>query len=190
MDMISTQPWMIAAGIVALLLIALAAWSIYQKKQSLRLKERFGPEYGRSVDNLGSRSKAETELKAREKRVEQLTIIPLTPSEAARFSLAWKELQGRFVDNPKSAVAQAGQLVRELMLKRGYPMSDFEHRAADISVDHPEVVEHYRAAQVIALRDERGEADTEELRKAVVHYRSLFDELLEVRETRQEAMAA
>jgi hypothetical protein len=98
---------MIFAGIVALLLIALAAWSIYQKKQSHRLKDRFVPEYGRSVNDLGSRSKAETELKAREKRVEYLTIIPLTPSEAARFSLAWKDLQGRFVDNPKSAVAQA-----------------------------------------------------------------------------------
>src|SRR5664279_1095839 len=190
MDTISTQSWIIFAGIVALLLIALAAWSIYQKKQSHRLKDRFGPEYGRSVNDLGSKSKAETELKAREKRVEHLTIIPLTPSEAARFSLAWKDLQGRFVDNPKSAVAQADQLVRELMSKRGYPMGDFEHRAADISVDHPEVVAHYRAAQAIVLRDERGEADTEELRKAVVHYRALFDELLEVREARQEAMPA
>lgn len=190
MDTISTQTWIIFAGIVVLVLIALAAWSIYQKKQSQRLKERFGPEYGRSVDDLGSRTKAEMELKAREKRVEHLTIIPLTQSEAARFSLTWKELQGRFVDNPKSAVTQADQLVRELMLKRGYPMGDFERRAADISVDHPEVVAHYRAAQAIAVRDERGEADTEELRKAVVHYRALFDELLEVRETKQEAIAA
>ena len=100
----------------------------------------------------------------------------------------WKDLQGRFVDNPKGAVVQADQLVRELMLKRGYPMGDFERRAADISVDHPEVVAHYRAAQAIAVRDERGEADTEELRKAVVHYRALFDELLEVREAKQEVM--
>jgi hypothetical protein len=190
MDTISTQTWIIIASIAVLVLIALAAWSIYQKKQSQRLKERFGPEYGRSVDDLGSRTKAETELKAREKRVEHLTIIPLTPSEATRFSQTWKDLQGRFVDNPKSAVAQADQLVRELMIMRGYPMGDFERRAADISVDHPEVVAHYRAAQAIAVRDERGEADTEELRKAVVHYRALFDELLEVRETRQEAMAA
>jgi hypothetical protein len=97
-------------------------------------------------------------------------------------------LQGRFVDNPKSAVGQADQLVRELMLKRGYPMGDFERQAADISVDHPEVVAHYRAAQAIAVRDGRGEADTEELRKAIVHYRALFDELLEVREARREAV--
>ena len=190
MDTISTQTLIILAGVVILALIALAVWFFYHKKQSRRLEQRFGPEYGRSVDDLGSRAKAESELKAREKRVEQLTILPLEPAEAARFSQTWKDLQGRFVDNPKSAVAQADQLVRELMLKRGYPVGDFERRAADISVDHPEVVTHYRAAQAIAVRDERGEADTEELRKAVVHYRALFDELLEVREAKLEAMPA
>ena len=185
MHTIDTQRWIILAGVVVVVLIALVAWFIYKrKKQSHRLQERFGPEYGLSVDNLGSRAKGESELKAREKRVERLTIVPLAPSDAARFSETWKDLQGRFVDNPKSAVAQADQLVRELMLKRGYPMGDFERRAADISVDHPEVVAHYRAAQAIVVRDERGEADTEELRKAVVHYRALFDELLEVREAR------
>lgn len=129
------------------------------------------------------------ELKAREKRVEGLTIISLTPAEAARFSQTWKDLQGRFVDDPKSAVVQAGELVRELMLKRGYPMGDFERRAADISVDHPAVVANYRAAQAITVRDERGETDTEELRKAVVHYRALFDELLEVKKAWQEVCA-
>ena len=184
---IDTQTLIMLAGGVVLLLIALATSIIYRKKQSRRLRERFGQEYDRSVDDLGSRSKAETELKAREKRVEHLNILPLAPAEAARFSQSWKDLQGRFVDNPKSAVAQADQLVRELMLKRGYPMGDFERLAADISVDHPEVVAHYRAAQAIAVRDERGEADTEELRKAVVHYRALFDELLEVREYRHAA---
>jgi LPXTG-motif cell wall-anchored protein len=184
MDTMSTQTWIILAGVVVLALIALAAWFFYHKKQSHRLEQRFGPEYGRSVDELGSRTKAESELKAREKRVDQFNIVPLAPSEAARFSEAWKVLQGRFVDDPKNAVVQADQLVRELMLKRGYPMGDFERRAADISVDHPAVVEHYRAAQAIAVRDGRGEADTEELRKAVVHYRALFDELLEVREVK------
>ena len=184
---IDTQTLIMLAGGVVLLLIALAASIVYRKKQSHRLRERFGQEYDRSVDALGSRSKAETELKAREKRVEHLNILPLAPAEAARLNQNWKDLQGRFVDSPKSAVAQADQLVRELMLKRGYPMGDFERRAADISVDHPEVVAHYRAAQAIAVRDERGEADTEELRKAVVHYRALFDELLEVREDRHAA---
>jgi LPXTG-motif cell wall-anchored protein len=191
MDTIDTQTWwIILAGVVVLALIALAAWFFYQKKQSHRLQQRFGPEYGRTVDELGSQTKAESELKAREKRVERLNLVPLAPSEAARFSQAWKVLQGRFVDNPKGVVVQADQLVRELMLKRGYPMGDFERRAADISVDHPAVVDNYRAAQAIAVRDERGEANTEELRKAVVHYRALFNELLEVREAKQEVMPA
>ena len=190
MHTIDTQTWIILAGVVVLALIAVTAWFFYQKKQSHRLQQRFGPEYRRTVDELGSRTKAESELKAREKRVEGLNLVPLAPSEAARFSQAWKVLQGRFVDNPKGVVVQADQLVRELMLKRGYPMGDFECRAADISVDHPAVVDNYRAAQAIAVRDERGEANTEELRKAVVHYRALFDELLEVREAKQEVMPA
>ncbi len=180
MDTINTQTWIILVGAVVLALIAFAAWFFYQKKQSHRLQQRFGPEYVRTVDELGSQTKAESELKTREKRVERLNILPLTPSDAAKFSEAWKVLQGRFVDNPKDVFVQADQLVRELMAKRGYPVGDFERRAADISVDHPAVVDHYRAAQAIAVRDERGEADTEELRKAVVHYRTLFDELLEV----------
>ena len=190
MDTIHTPTWIILVGVVLLALIAFAAWFFYQKKQSARLQQRFGPEYGRTVGELGGRTKAELELKAREKRVEQLSITPLAPAEAARFSQAWNALQGRFVDNPKGVVVQADQLVRELMVKRGYPMGDFERRAADISVDHPTVVEHYRAAQAIAARDERGEADTEELRKAVVHYRVLFDEMLDVKETKGEVASA
>ena len=183
--------WIIVAGVVVVVLLAAAAWFFSQrKKQSARLQQRFGPEYGRTVGELGGRTKAESELKAREKRVEQLNITPLAPAEAARFSQAWNALQGRFVDNPKGVVAQADQLVRELMVKRGYPMGDFERRAADISVDHPTVVEHYRAAQAIAARDERGEAETEELRKAVVHYRVLFDEMLDVKETKGEVSSA
>ena len=190
MDTINTQTWIILVCVVVLALIAFAAWFFYKKMQSHRLQQRFGPEYGRTVDELGTQTKAESELKAREKRVERLNIVPLAPSEAARFSQAWKVLQGRFVDNPKGVVVQADKLVRELMQKRGYPMGDFERRAADISVDHPAVVDHYRAAQAIAVRDERGEADTEELRKAVVHYRTLFDELLEVGEAKQAVMPA
>ena len=188
MDAINTQTWIILVGAVVLALIAFAAWFFYQKKQSHRLQQRFGPEYVRTVDELGSQTKAESELKAREKRVERLNILSLAPSDAARFSEAWKVLQGRFVDNPKDVFVQADQLVRELMSKRGYPVGDFERRAADISVDHPAVVDHYRAAQAIAVRNERGEADTEELRKAVVHYRALFNELLEVREAKQEVI--
>src|SRR5580704_3081259 len=183
--------WIIVAGVVIIALLAVAAWLFFQKKQqSERLQQRFGPEYGRTLGELGGRTKAESELKAREKRVEHLSITPLAPAEAARFSQAWNALQGRFVDNPKGVVVQADQLIREVMLKRGYPMGDFERRAADISVDHPGVVENYRAAQTIATRDELGQADTEELRQAVVHYRVLFDEMLEVRAAMHEPSAA
>ena len=186
METLDTQTWIILAAVVALALVALGVWFFYRKDQSHKLQERFGSEYGRTVNELGSRTKGESELKAREKRVERLEILPLAPPEAARFSEAWQALQGRFVDNPKGVVVQAEQLVRELMEKRGYPMGDFERRAGDISVDHPDVVANYRSAQAIAMRDQKGTADTEELRKAVVHYRALFDELLEVRELKQE----
>jgi hypothetical protein len=189
METIDTQTWIILAAAVALGLVAIGAWLYTRRKQSDRLHEHFGPEYDRTVNELGSRTKGESELKAREKRVERLEILPLAPSEAARFTEAWQALQGRFVDNPKGVVVQAEQLVRELMEKRGYPMGDFERRAGDISVDHPDVVANYRSAQAIALRDQKGTADTEELRKAVVHYRALFDELLEVREPREEIIA-
>ncbi len=185
MDTATTNWVVIAIVCIALLLVVAGVWLYFEKrKQSLRLQQRFGPEYGSTVGRLGSRAKAEAELKAREKRVEQLNITRLTPSEAAKFTQAWNALQSRFVDNPNGVVVQADHLVYELMLKRGYPMGDFERRAADISVDHPAVVANCRAARAIALRDERGEASTEELRKAVVHYRALFDELLEVSEPR------
>lgn len=151
-----------------------------RKAQSRHLQKRFGPEYSRVVSTVGDREKAEAELKAREKRVERLQLVVLPAAEASRFAQEWEALQARFVDNPAGVVGDADRLVRELMLKRGYPMGDFEHRAADISVDHPAVVENYRAAQAIAARDLRRQASTEDLRKAVVHYRVLFEDLLEV----------
>ena len=187
MTTMNTQTWLILGGVLVLALLALGAWYFYQRTQTRRLEQRFGPEYGRALAALGSRKEAEAELKAREQRVGQLSIVPLTPADAARYGQAWKVLQGNFVDNPKGVVAQADQLVREVLLKRGYPMGDFERRAADISVDHPSVVSNYRAAQAIAARDQRGEADTEELRKAVVLLRALFDELLEERKVKPEA---
>lgn len=179
MGPLDPQTTMVLA-IVVIALIAIGAWLFYRQRESQRLAKRFGPEYGRAVETLGSRDKAEAELKAREKRVATFRIVPLTAAEAGRFEQAWKSLQARFVDNPKGVVNDADALVRELMAKRGYPMADFDRLAADISVDHPRVVDHYRAARRIAERDRRGEADTEELRKAVVHYRALFDELLEI----------
>jgi hypothetical protein len=176
------QTLTLIAGLIVVAVIAIAALFFYQRMRSRRLERQFGPEYERAIDQLGSRTKAEAELETRRKRVGKLKIVELSSADAARFDQAWKALQGRFVDNPKGVLGEADQLIRDLMLKRGYPMGDFERRAADISVDHPTVVGHYRAAQAIAMRDERGEADTEELRRAIVHYRALFHELLEVKE--------
>ena len=182
MNMNDHQTWIVAAVVIVALIVA-AGFVVreHRRRQSQHLQRRFGPEYARVLEAGGDRSKAEAELLAREKRVARLNIVPLAPAEAARFSEAWRVLQTRFVDNPRVTVAEADELVRDLMVKRGYPMADFEHRAADISVDHPQLVETYRAAQAIAVRDQRGEASTEELRKAVVYFRSLFDELLDVR---------
>jgi hypothetical protein len=166
--------------VAVLAALALVAWMMQRRKQSEHLQQRFGPEYTRVLDTLGSRDKAEAELLARERRVQRFHIRALDPADAARYAQEWKQLQARFVDSPRGALAEADRLVREVMLQRGYPMADFEHRAADISVDHPAVVDHYRAAHGIVLRDQRNASDTEDLRKALVHYRALFDELLEV----------
>lgn len=182
-----SQTQAILVVVLVLVVLGIVAWIVSRKKQSKYLQQRFGPEYAHAVDELGSKSKGESELKAREVRVDHLHIVALPAAEAAWFGLEWKALQGRFVDNPKGVLAQADQLVRELMGKRGYPMADFAHRAADISVDHPTVVAHYRAAEAIALRDQRGEADTEALRQGVVHYRALFQELLDNSEPRPTA---
>jgi hypothetical protein len=171
---------LILVGVCLLVAIAIAvALSIQNRRKHLR--ERFGPEYGRTLDRVGDRAKAESELRERERRVSRLKIVPLAPAEAARFDEAWKTTQAHFVDDPTAALSEAEDLIRKLMLKRGYPMSDFEARAADVSVDHPRVVENYREAHSIALRHQRGETNTEDLRRALIHYRALFDELLEVR---------
>jgi hypothetical protein len=169
---------LVIVGLLAVL--ALVAWVRQRRNQSERLQQRFGPEYGHTVERMGSREKAEAELLAREQRVHRLHIVALSPGDAARYANEWKQLQARFVDSPRGALAEADRLVRELMLQRGYPMGDFERRAADISVDHAAVVDHYRAAHAIVVRDQRDATDTEDLRKALVHYRALFDELLEV----------
>lgn len=164
---------------IVVLLLAIAAALLARRRRSHHLARRFGPEYERTVERTGSRGKAEADLPAREKRVQKLDIVPLAPHQAQRYRMEWQGLQARFVDNPRTAVAEADLLVRDVMMHRGYPMGDFESRAADISVDHPLVVEHYRAAHAIAVRDRQGEADTEALRQAVVHYRALFSELLQ-----------
>lgn len=181
MNTVNPETLTALAIVAVLVLLALAAWLSYRRRQSYRLQQQFGTEYSHVVDTLGSRDKAEAELRARQDRVRSLHIVPLTPADAEHFSSSWTALQARFVDSPEGALAEADHLVRDLMLRRGYPMGDFERRAGDISVDHPRVVEHYRAAQAITQRAQGGRCDTEELRQAVVHYRALFDELLEVK---------
>ena len=185
MDSLDTTT-LAAVIVVAVILIAAIAWLAYGANQSKRLRQRFGPEYDAVLQRTGSKAKAEAELRRRQKRVDRLEIVPLAPAEVTRFSQAWTRLQSSFVDDPKGVLIEADRLVRDLLAKRGYPVADFELRAADISVDHPVVVNNYRAAQRIVSLDQRGEASTEDLRKAVVHFRALFDELLGTRATRDQ----
>lgn len=146
-------------------------------QRSRNLKSKFGPEYLRAVDETGGKRRAEAELHDREKRVKTFDIRALSPPEIERFATAWRAVQAQFVDNPKLAIAQADGLLGELMAARGYPVSDFEQRAADLSVEHPHLVDNYRTAHEVALREGRGEASTEDLRQAMIHYRELFEDL-------------
>ena len=166
--------------IVGALVAAILIWNTSRKRRSLELKSRFGPEYDRAVDALGGPRPAERELMERQRRVEKFHIRPLTQEMHQRFTEAWTRVQARLVDDPSMAVTEANGLVKEVMQARGYPMVEFEQRAADISVDHPNVVSHYRAAREIALANHQGRSTTEELRQAMVHYRALFDDLLEM----------
>jgi hypothetical protein len=172
---------MIAIGVaVVAVAVVLVVW-LMQRRRSTHLRQQFGPEYERSLQQHGSAAMAERELEARERRVAKLDIRPLSREDTERFSRVWSDTQRRFVDAPGDAVVEADRLVTEVMRARGYPMAEFEQRAADISVDHPLVVENYRAARVIVDRHRRGESTTEDLRQAFVHYRQLFTELLEFR---------
>jgi FtsZ-interacting cell division protein ZipA len=168
--------------IVAIIVIALivAALVVARQRRSQQLQEGFGPEYERAVEERGGdRREAEAELRERTKRREEFDIRPLEPGARDRYAERWGAAQRRFVDEPGPAVGEADALVMEVMRDRGYPVAEeFEQRAADVSVDHPEVVEHYRAAHAISTRATAGEAGTEDLRQAMVHFRALFAELL------------
>ena len=164
-----------------ILIVGVVAWIMMQRRTE-ELRKRFGPEYDRVISERGDARQAESELAARQKRVDRLDIHPIELAERERFIEAWRATQARFVDAPAEAIKDADRLVTEVMQARGYPVGDFEQRAADVSVDHPIVVENYRAARVIALANERGQAGTEDLRQAIVHYRALFEDLLETRE--------
>jgi len=175
--------------VAAVVIIGVLVSFVVRRKRSKRLKERFGPVYDRTVRRSGSREKAEAELREREKRVRKFDIVDLSTSDQRRYQDSWAIVQGRFVDDPKTAVEEANRLIQEVMQRRGYPVIDFDQSAADLSVDYPVVVENYRAAYQIAVRNERGMADTEELRQALVYYRALFRELLGGSEARQQGQA-
>ena len=177
MDLDNTT-WIILV-VAALLLGAAIVWMVTRNRRSRHLRDRFGPEYEQTVQRTRSRSRAEKELADREARVRQFDIRPLVPADRDRFARTWHDIQARFVEDPLIAVAEADRHVDEVMRTRGYPVGDFEQRAADISVDHPLVVEHYRAARAIAVQARQGQATTEELRQAMVHYRMLFEDLLD-----------
>jgi hypothetical protein len=179
MNMNLMDPRLIALGAAVIVIIAVAAWLYARKRRSTTagLRQKFGPEYDRAVLTHGT--KAEAKLADREKRVEKLNIRDLDSMERERFSKQWEAVQSRFVDSPKGAVAEADDLVSSVMKARGYPLSDFDQRADDISVDHPRVMENYRSAHEIALRVGKEQASTEELRTAMIHYRGLFEELVQ-----------
>lgn len=170
-------PIEIAAGVVIVLLVAAVIVLWMRSRRTAALKSRFGPEYARTVHEVGSEKKAETVLAEREKRVSQYTIKPLPAELRDHLIENWTRVQAQFVDDPSYAVTRADDLLGEVMAARGYPVKDFDQRADDLSVDHPHVVQNYRAAHDIALRHADGKASTEDLRKAMIHYRDLFEEL-------------
>ena len=165
--------------VAVLVVAAVAAWYFLRERRSKELRSHFGPEYDRAIQEFGNRDRGENALVARQKRVEKLDIHSIPPAERDRFADDWRRVQSHFVDDPAESIHQADTLVCDLMRARGYPMSEFDHRADDLSVHYPHVVRNYRAAHQIALRQQSGQGDTEDLRKALVYYRNLFDELLE-----------
>ena len=174
----ATWVWILIAVVVVVIVVGMIAMSASRKRRTRGLQEGFGPEYDRTVETTGDRKAAERDLEERRERREQLDIRELAPAARERYAGEWRDVQVRFVDNPGGAVREADTLVQQVMRDRGYPTDDFEQRAADISVDHPHVAEHYRAAHGVWSANERGQASTEDLRQSLVHYRSLFDELL------------
>jgi cytoskeletal protein RodZ len=178
----SMETWQIVLIVVAVLVALGVVW-IGSRRQRVqrteRLTEQYGPEYQRAVESAGDQRAAERDLDERRERVKGYEIQPLSADERDRYIASWTETQAHFVDDPSGAISQADVLVQEVMRERGYPIVDFEQRAADISVDHPQIVEEYRAAHDVAERHASGGVETEDLRQAMVHYRALFQDLLE-----------
>jgi len=179
MPNMTNTTWLIVAAVVVIAALAIA-WAVAQRqrRRHLLLRERFGPEYDRTVQAVGTTGRAEATLEERAARVDKYRIRELGADELRRFADEWRAVQAKFVDSPESAVTEADRLVTSVMLARGYPMTDWDRRVEDLTVDHANVVEHYRAAREIVNRHERHAASTEDLRQALVHYRELFADLL------------
>lgn len=171
--------WVVIA-VAVLAVVGMIVWLAVGRRRTTRLREQFGPEYDRTVDSADTRRDAESELQAREERRRRLEIRPLSTEARSRYVENWQVVQAQFVDDPRSAVASADVLIQSVMTERGYPVEDFEQRSADVSVDHPEVVDNYREGHRLAQASADGGDSTEDLRQAMQHYRALFDDLLEV----------
>jgi hypothetical protein len=176
--MVTLTPLEIGLGLVVLVLLAGMFVLLMRNRHRANLRSKFGPEYSRTVEEVGSSRRAEAELQERERRVANFSLRRLSPQQVDMFNDGWMKVQSQFVDDPQGAVCRADVLLTEVMEARGYPIADFDRRSADLSVDHPEVVQNYRSAHDIAIRHARGEADTEDLRQAMIHYRALFEELV------------
>lgn len=182
-------------GVIVAAAVAVAVWFYLRNERSKLLRSRFGPEYGRTVRAQGDAGHAEKILQERQDRVARMSIKPLSEQQRMQFAREWEAQQARFVDQPREAVNSADRLITEIMRVRGYPLGDFEQRMADVSVDHPVVVENYRIAHAIAVKDQQGTVGTDELRQAMIHYRAMFADLLHdggmtpVREVRSETKA-
>ncbi|HTZ48799.1 MAG TPA: hypothetical protein VMH20_14490 [Verrucomicrobiae bacterium] len=168
----------IAIAFVVGFLVGVVVMYAAQQAKTARLKKQFGPEYGRVIADTGDRHRTEAVLEERHRRVRKLTLRPLSATEKANFQEGWRSVQARFVDDPAIALTEADVLIGKVMAAEGYPVTEFEQRAEDISVDHPIVVENYRDGHAIELRNQQGRASTEDLRKAMINYRRLFEELV------------
>jgi hypothetical protein len=176
---VPTGAWILIAAAAVVVIVALVAWAIARRRRSKQLQGHFGPEYERTIGAADNKRAAEAELAAREERREQLDIRPLSSAARERYTNQWQTVQAQFVDSPAAAVMSADQLIQSVMAERGYPVDDFETRAADISVDHPQVVENYRQGHRLAEANSDSQGSTEDLRQAMRHYRALFEELVE-----------
>jgi hypothetical protein len=174
----TNQELMAIAIVVIAALALLSVWLFMKRKTTTALRERFGPEYDHVLRTRDTQTEAERELQARQRRVEAFELKPLSREDAEAFGASWRSIQARFVDDPRTAVIEADRLIEDVMRARGYPVEDARHRLDDLSVDHAHVLDHYRAGREIVTRHERGDASTEDLRQAMVHFRALFDELV------------